>query len=308
MAILPFFFVLGGICTGFLSLAYLGSETTLLLYSSIGVFMGIFAKNRRRARTVIAAILITVGAALFPKQGELYCIIHTPPGENYRTYFQEGVDGVIVTYRSEGQMVNYINGTMQGGRPGYGFRFETIETMSYAKKTHGVLVIGYGTGTVTETVLKLDEVHKVTIIELSHTLLENMNKMPELRQALADPRTELVVDDARRYLLRTDDKYDVILISLEDAAMSYSNNLYSQEFFQLAARHLHHGGVLQLWLPERKVISNTVRSVFKHVLVYDYFCLASEQPYFGTSPHRFAVLTCPMKGQGNGRQRLFRPS
>jgi spermidine synthase len=67
---------------------------------------------------------------------------------------------------------------------------------------------------------------------------------------LASPLSHVVIDDGRRYLERTSKLYDVITIDppppLEATASSL---LYSKEFYGVARRHLHAGGILEQWLP-----------------------------------------------------------
>ena len=69
---------------------------------------------------------------------------------------------------------------------------------------------------------------------------------------LNSPRGTIVIDDGRRFLERTQELFDAIIIDppppVEAAASSL---LYSVEFYRVAARRLRPGGVLQQWIPER---------------------------------------------------------
>ena len=60
---------------------------------------------------------------------------------------------------------------------------------------------------------------------------------------------------------------------------SYSNNVYSVEFFELSRQHLKPHGVLFTWVGQSyNVMYKTVASVFKHVSVYHAMCLGSDIP------------------------------
>jgi hypothetical protein len=60
---------------------------------------------------------------------------------------------------------------------------------------------------------------------------------------------------------------------------AYSNNLHSQQFFALAARHLTAGGVLMVGgLDESPVVPRTLMDEFAFVRAYPGFCLASRMP------------------------------
>jgi predicted membrane-bound spermidine synthase len=107
---------------------------------------------------------------------------------------------------------------------------------------------------------------------------------------LHSPLSHVVIDDGRRYLERTTQRYDLITIDppppLEAAASSL---LYSEEFYQVAKRRLSPGGILQQWLPaggadveEVAAIARSVRNSFSYVRTFrdqfGYHFLCSEQP------------------------------
>jgi spermidine synthase len=145
-------------------------------------------------------------------------------------------------------------------------------------------------GSFTETVLKLDGVKRVTLVELNRTLLTNLRKMEVFRTILADPRLDVKVDDGRRFLLRTAETYDLILIDPLRTTTAYSNNLYSFQFFDLVRRHLSDEGVFFVWHDEQRVLPKTLVSVFPHVRFYGGFSLASEAPLREDSRRRRQVL------------------
>ena len=194
-------------------------------------------------------------------------------------YLEEGIDGIVVTHQSPYNTIStFINGLGHGFRPGYGFICITIEAASFAPKVENVLIIGYGLGTVTETILKMKDVRKVTIVELSNTLIKNLKKMPFFAEMLADSRIDLIIDDGRRFLLRTHEKFDLILLDPLRTTTSYSNNLYSHQFFELTHKHLNQGGVIMVWMDENRVLPKTMLSVFDQIRMYNNFCLASNAP------------------------------
>jgi spermidine synthase len=91
---------------------------------------------------------------------------------------------------------------------------------------------------------------------------------------LRSPRATLVIDDGRRYLERTADMFDVIVLDppppIEDARWSL---LYSREFYGIARRRLRRGGILQQWLPGGgpEVVSGFSRAIgdaFSNVRVF----------------------------------------
>ncbi|KAB2964845.1 MAG: hypothetical protein F9K18_07220, partial [Thermoanaerobaculia bacterium] len=70
-------------------------------------------------------------------------------------------------------------------------------------------------------------------------------------RVLASPAgARVVVDDGRRFLERTGQRFDVITIDPPPPVMAAGSSLlYSREFYGLAAARLEAGGILHQWLP-----------------------------------------------------------
>jgi predicted membrane-bound spermidine synthase len=275
--------VFGGICTGFLLLPYWGTEITLFGFSSIGLLFMIFVKRltgkemHLSKRIAVVLVVLVVSALFFPKNGQLYEIMHGTRSK-YKKYFKEGRDGIIMTYMDNDEILNFINGLSHGGRPDYQNFYWVLEAASYAPRAENVLVIGYGTGNVTEALLKMESLRKVTVVELNDTLIGNLKKIPLLRTMLDDRRVNLIVDDGRRFLLRSDEKFDLIFMDPLRLYSAYSNNLYSLEFFNLARKHLRDEGLLMLYTHQDKIIAKTLISSLNEFKMYNRFMLASRRP------------------------------
>jgi len=273
--------VLGGVITGVVLLPFVKTETTLLLFSLVGLFLGCFASGGgrfflgRRSLAFSAMALVI----LFPRNGDIYRVMHIPQFAEYETHLEEGIDGIIMTFRDKDTYMTYINGLTHGTRPNPCFYFETLEAIRYAPDIRNVLIIGYGQGSITESVLSMVEGKHVTLVEINSTLLTNLTKMELFSSMLSHPKLKVVVDDCRRFLLRTDEKYDLILIDPLRTTEAYSNNLYSLEFFEALERHLVDDGVLMVWMDEYRVMRKTIASAFRHVRAYEWLCLASASPF-----------------------------
>ena len=106
---------------------------------------------------------------------------------------------------------------------------------------------------------------------------------------LRSPEARVVIDDGRRFLERTRERYDVITIDppppVEAAA---SGLLYSRDFYSVIRTRMAPGGILQQWLPsgERIVVSAVARAlresfpsvrVFRSVEGWGFHFLASDR-------------------------------
>jgi spermidine synthase len=152
-----------------------------------------------------------------------------------------------------------------------------------------VLVLCFGMGTSFRSALSWGV--PVTVVELVPSVPSLFSYFhADGDELLRSPLATVVIDDARRYLERTEDTFDAVVIDppppVEAAASSL---LYSQEFYELARRRLRPGGILQQWLPggEPIVVSAFAQAlgrgfpnvrVFRSVEGWGYHFMASAEP------------------------------
>ncbi|MBI4700689.1 MAG: spermidine synthase [Deltaproteobacteria bacterium] len=139
---------------------------------------------------------------------------------------------------------------------------------------HGrALVIGLGTGMTLGT-LAAYPYEAIDVAEISPAIVDAARRFfsgPN-RNALADPRVRLLLEDGRNVLELAPRPYDVITIELTSVWFAGAANLYSLEFYRLCRSRLRPGGVLQQWVQlhhiyrrDLAVILRTLRAVFPHV-------------------------------------------
>lgn len=100
---------------------------------------------------------------------------------------------------------------------------------------------------------------------------------PDAAQLLRSPLARVVIDDGRRYLERTSERFDVITIDppppIEAAGVSM---LYSKEFYGIINQRLRSDGILQQWLWEgdpvvRSAVARALSESFPYVRVFQYY-------------------------------------
>src|SRR5437773_1814380 len=94
-------------------------------------------------------------------------------------------------------------------------------------------------------------------------------------QLLERPGVRLVVDDGRRYLVTTAERYDVVVGDLFIPWHAGAGSLYAREMFETVAGRLAPGGLFCQWLPlyqltreEFDVIARTFVAVFPSVTLW----------------------------------------
>ena len=111
-----------------------------------------------------------------------------------------------------------------------------------------MLLLGGGLGLVPE-MLKTPGVTRLDYVELDPQLLNLARDLiPGAAAWLRDPRVRLGHQDARHFVARTPERYDVILMALPEPRSAQLNRFYSREFFRLAAGKLAPGGVFNFSL------------------------------------------------------------
>jgi len=78
---------------------------------------------------------------------------------------------------------------------------------------------------------------------------------------LHDPRTEMVYDDARHYVLTTLERFDIITSDPIHPWVKGSATLYTKEYFEMVKAHLNPGGLVTQWVPLYETDLETVQSV-----------------------------------------------
>ena len=111
-----------------------------------------------------------------------------------------------------------------------------------------VLVLGGGDGLAVREVLEHDGVESVVLVDLDPAVTRLFREVEVLRRlngdALADPRVRIVHDDAFKFLERTGDVYDVVIVDLPDPNSPTLGKLYSKSFYRLVEKRLAPAGVM----------------------------------------------------------------
>lgn len=151
------------------------------------------------------------------------------------------------------------------------------------------LVICFGMGTTYRSLLSWDI--ETTAVELVPSVRDAFGYFfvdaDELRR---DPHGRIIIDDGRRYLRRTTERFDVITLDPPPPVEAAGSSLlYSTEFYELIKPRLSEHGILQQWFPggDLQIFHAILRSItksFPHVRVmracdrYGYHILASQHP------------------------------
>ena len=175
-------------------------------------------------------------------------------GQNEMVYVGEGVTASVAVTRTPTGVLNYHNaGKVQASSEPQDMRLQRMLghiTTLVPKTPTKVLVIGCGAG-VTAGAVSIDPMVKdQTIAEIeplvprvvsTHFAAHNFD-------VVNNPKVKIHLDDARHYLLTTDEKFDAITSDPLDPWVKGAATLYTTEFFQVVRSHLNPGGVVTLFV------------------------------------------------------------
>jgi predicted membrane-bound spermidine synthase len=231
--------VAGPLLAGFVLLPHSSERSAVVLLVLPWFAVGIFSATPRRT-TAYAALAAAVGLVLVSRTYDQ--LLPSP------RILRDSTATVIATTigRRKELLINGIGTTRLLPITKMMAHLPLAELGHPAKK---VLVIGFGMGTAHRSVLTWG---------VDSTVVELVPSVPRMfsyyhadgDRVLASSRSHLVIDDGRRYLERSREKFDVIVLDppppVEAAGTSL---LYSCEFYRLAKAHLSDDGILQQWLP-----------------------------------------------------------
>jgi len=159
-----------------------------------------------------------------------------------------------------------------------------------------VFIAGGGEGATLREVLSHNTVKRAVMVDIDEEVIAICKKyLPDLsRGSFEDKRTELYHVDARDYLAKSEETFDIIIIDLPDPIEEGpAYLLYTQEFYQLVRDRLTADGIISVQagsaslneLLNLTAVNNTLKSVFPIVCPYQTdvpcfggpwgFCLAS---------------------------------
>lgn len=123
-------------------------------------------------------------------------------------------------------------------------------------------VIGFGSGLTTHTLLGDARIRKVDTVEIEPAMIAGAHAYgTRVVRAYNDPRSNIVIDDAKAFFAGQKHKYDVIISEPSNPWISGVGTLFSKEFYQFVPRHLNKDGLFVQWLQLYEINAALVGSV-----------------------------------------------
>jgi spermidine synthase len=253
----------------------LDSQRALLVVSAVSaVFMLAPYAWEQRSKTVAAGLLISMALA-----GLLARRMHPIPGEliaygrrmaistyNHIVYTAEGRNSsVAITMGLDGMTEIGVNGHIEASTEPYDMKLQRMVGHLPGvlhPNPKSVLGIGFGAGVSAGTFTTYPGIQNITICEIEPVIPPASTRYFAKAdyEVMHNPRTRIIYDDARHYLLTTTEKFDIIASDPLDVFVKGTAAIYSKEYFDSVKQHLNPGGMFTLYVPLYETDEITIRS------------------------------------------------
>ena len=246
----------------------------LILLATLRTDISAAVRRAPIAAVLGALIAVPVAAAMLaydvpPVPGELYVYgrrIMNPDYQLKMLYLGEGMNAsVAVSEDQDGIRYFHVGGHIEASTYPLDMRLQRMLGHLSAllnPKPRSVLVVGFGAGVTAGTFVTYPEIKHVVICEIEPLIPQMVSGyfIGENYNVVKDPRVEIVYDDARRFILTSKEKFDVITSDPIQPWVKGAATLYTREYFELVKRHLKPGGVVTQWVPLYESTIEVVKS------------------------------------------------
>jgi spermidine synthase len=192
-------------------------------------------------------------------------------GQTSPVFVGEGINSSVVIAQRGDQKFFYVSGKSEASSVLIDMRLQRMmghvpallhSTSGSGTTPRSVLVVGFGAGVTAGSFVPYPDVRSIVICELEPLIPPASDEFfgKENNHVLRDPRTRVVSDDARHYILISPEKFDVITTDPIHPWVKGTSTLYSKEYYELVKSHLNPGGVAAQWLPIYESDEDTVKT------------------------------------------------
>ena len=264
--------IAGALAASLWLIATVGTQQTQRVLIAVSGVAALFALattrdgSKRRVRTrraaltaaaaAIAAVLLIRGIGPIPPIVVAYgrWAVTWLQHHGEFLYVGEGMNSSMAVSRLPNGYLNYHNaGKVQASSEPQDMRLQRMLghlTTLIPKNPRSVLVIGCGAG-VTAGAVSIDPaVDQETIAELEPLVPQVVSTYfaDHNFDVVRNPKVRVQIDDARHFVLTTDQKFDAVTSDPFDPWVKGAANLYTREFFELVKQRLNPGGVVTVFV------------------------------------------------------------
>jgi spermidine synthase len=264
----------------FTSFQVIGLTTGLILFA--GSILTVQTKKLKFLVFIASGLIIPILFFIFNPDLKLKKLLY--PNQEILLNKSTRYGNLIVTEQA-GQFNFYENNSLQFYTENMMINEEAVHfTMARHQNPKQVLLISGGIAGMIKEIKKYS-IDKITYLETNPEVFLHWEKFQEMQEK--DNIVEIIKSDARSFLRRTDNIYDVILINLPPPSTLGYNRFYTSEFFKTVKKHCNQNTIVSTSLPSlvnypeenaldiQSSLWKTLELYFNHQLL-----LPGEQNYF----------------------------
>ncbi|MBA3344633.1 MAG: spermidine synthase [Gemmatimonadales bacterium] len=137
-----------------------------------------------------------------------------------------------------------------------------LVTLAHAPRAETAAIIGQGSGMSSHLLLGNSTLRELVTIEIEPQMIEGSRIFyPANRRAFDDPRSRVVIDDAKSFFASEHRRYDLIMSEPSNPWVSGVSGLFTAEFYARISKYLSDDGVFGQWLHVYELDDGLVLSV-----------------------------------------------
>ncbi len=281
--------MIGVLCAGFFMIPILGIQNTIIVTASINFTLGfglLISQKKLRKWVVLPVVVIMIlVVAFFPAYNievmnyavyinKSFNILElTQRDDSVILFYDESPYASILVQELRSQDVLKINGKIQCSSSEMSIEglnnLANIPLVLYSSNfgtASSALNVGLGCGT---TAFELGNKLPTTTIEIDPSIVKASEIFYD------DIQHRLIIDDARNWLIRNSETFDIIVTEPSDP---YINNsiLFTKEYFEVLYDSTTENGLVAQWIPvyvltndDFHIMYNTFNSVFPYIYGYE---------------------------------------
>ena len=284
--------IIGSILAGFVLIPVLGFEGSIRIAVGINFFLALWAAacvaRPSPIPVGIAAASLAAVLAIYSPARPQAVVTSSSFGQNLpavprELYYSVGRSSTVMLMASGTYYFLRTNGlpeasvSVRGTPPGLDTqKWLTALPVVARPDTRDMLVVGFGGGVALEGVPA--SVERIDVVELEPEVIVANRLLAGLRDfdPLADPRFNIVLNDARNALSLTGKSYDAIVSQPSHPWTAGASHLFTREFAANVRSHLNDGGVFLQWMNGEfvdeallRTLAATLVAEFEYVRLYN---------------------------------------
>jgi spermidine synthase len=271
--------IVGALGTSLLMIPWIGtqdSQRVLLVLSALSALIVLVPFVRQHKSIGVAAGL----AASMVIAGFLAWGVDAVPGEliayGRRMAISRGSSQILLTKEgrnssvaisrwNDGAIEVDVNGHVEATTEPYDMKLQRMVGHLPAlihPNPQSILGIGFGAGVSAGTFTRYPGIKRIVICEIEPVIPPTSTEYFKVQDydVMHNPRTQIIYDDARHFVLTTREKFDIIASDPLDVFVKGTAALYSKEYFEAVKQHLNPGGIFTLYVPLYESDVKTVKS------------------------------------------------